>query len=225
MNRGPIKRRTAKQEVTVRLRERIASGDLEPGTKLNLKATALQLGVSMTPVREAFEQLSAEGLVKADAFKGARVAPLSAEEYQEIFLLRAGLEALAHRLGCTRMTDALCDELEECLQRMDKAHANGDVVSFVRHDRRFHEIIYAASGRDSLRDRLMSLRIAAERYTRAVMKMPKGGMQDTVCSHRDILEACRKRDGRRAERIITDDLRLTYDSFVESCGGTALDGD
>ncbi len=89
---GAIKRTTTKEEVTRRLRDQIASGDLAPGEKLNLKVISESFGISMTPVREAFEQLAAEGLLKADAFKGARVASLSAEEYQEIYTqLWAGL--------------------------------------------------------------------------------------------------------------------------------------
>ena len=212
-----IKRRTAKEQVTVRLREQIAVGDLEPGARLSLRSVSEAFGVSMTPVREAFETLAAEGLLKIDAFRGARVSSLSADEYEEIYLVRAGLEALAHRLGAERISDAGCDELAECLMNMKIAASKGDVVTFVQHDRQFHEIIYAASGRETLRQRLMSLRVAAERYTRAVLKLPTGGMVDTVNSHKEIVDACRMRDGRKAEQLICEDLRLTYESFASAC--------
>jgi DNA-binding GntR family transcriptional regulator len=222
---GPITRRTAKEEVTLRLRERIAAGDLEPGQKMNLREISEELGVSMTPVREAFEQLSAEGLLRSDAFKGARVAPLSAEEYQEIFLMRSAMEGLVHRLGSEHITADQCDELEDCLISMAKAATEGDVVSFVRHDRRFHEIIYTASGREMLKQRLMSLRVSAERYTRAVLKLPRGGMEDTVASHRLILEACRRHDGAAAEKLMVDDLRVSYESFADTFAEVGPNGE
>lgn len=210
----PIKRRTAKEEVTVRLRELISAGDLEPGEKLNLREISEQLGVSMTPVREAFEQLAAEGLLRLDAFKGARVAPLTAEEYQEIFLMRWRLEGLAHRLGSERITPGQCEELASCLRNMAKSAEKGDFVTFVQYDRRFHEIIYTASGRVSLRQRLMALRVSAERYTRAVLKLPRGGMEDTVISHTKILDACRRNDGKAAEDLMIEDMRVSYESFA-----------
>jgi DNA-binding GntR family transcriptional regulator len=49
-----------------------------------------------------------------------------------------------------------------------------------------------------------------------VFTLPSGGMDDTVSSHRKIMGACQRNDGEEAERLIIDDLRLTYRSFVDS---------
>lgn len=211
-----IRREKTKDLVARRLRDEIVQGRLEPGAKLNLKAVADRFDVSMTPIREAFEQLAAEGLIRIDPYKGASVTALSADEYEEIHLLRRGLEGLAHRLGAERIDDAGCQALEACLKQMERAAAAGDVGDFIAHDRNYHHVIYRASGRQSLQDKLWSLRFAAERYSRAAFGLPRGGMADTVASHWDILDACKARDGERAETLFLADLRLTYDSFVDA---------
>lgn len=215
MTQGKIKRQTAKDEVLQRLREMISTGQFKPGEKLNLKVVSEMFGVSMTPVREAFEQLTADGMLVSDAFRGVRVSRLSPDEYEEIYLQRAGLDCLAHRLGSGRITDAQCEALEDCLEQMSEACRAGDVAAFIRFDRKFHEVIYDASGRERLKNRLVALRHAADRYTRAVFRMPRGGMEDTIRSHREILAACRSHDGATAERIIAEDMRLTFESYAE----------
>lgn len=208
-----IVRRTAKGEVLRRLAEEIITGNLAPGTKLNVKQISERYGVSMTPVREAIDLLAAEGMIRSDAFRTASVAPLTVEEYEEIFLLRLGLEGLAHRLGAERMTQEECDRLEAVLSEMITAMERDDIPSFVERDRRFHEVIYSASRRPSLLERLMALRRNAERYSRAVLHLPAVGMETTIMTHRQLLEAARKNDGQAAERIIREDLRLSYEVF------------
>jgi len=216
---APIRRETAKDAAAAWLRREIVCGRIEPGTHLGLKETAARLDVSMTPVREAFEQLAAEGLLRIDPYKGARVSDLTAEEYQEIFLMRVGLEGLGHRLGAERATGSDCSRLENCLDRMERARLAGSVDRFVDADRQFHRVILDAAARPSLLDKIISLRISNERYTRAAYLLPSGGMKDTVASHRLILDACRRKDGASAEAVLTEDLRLTYESFHEIYAG------
>ena len=210
-----VKRGTAKQYVVEHLRDQITTGALEPGKKLSLKGISEGFDVSMTPVREAFEQLAVEGLVRIDAYKGARVTELSADEYEEIFLMRIGLEKLAHRLGADKIGPEGCTFLEACLDDMEIALDDSDVTRFLTTDRKFHETIFEAAERPSLARRIMWLRRAAERYTRVAYLLPAGGMEDTLKSHRAILNACRRNDGKNAEKIVTEDLRESYDSFSE----------
>jgi DNA-binding GntR family transcriptional regulator len=61
---------------------------------------------------------------------------------------------------------------------------------------------------------VITLRVAAERYTRVAYGLPRGGLADTVKSHRELLSAVQKRSGTRAERIMVDDLKRTYASLA-----------
>jgi DNA-binding GntR family transcriptional regulator len=209
-------RPTARDIVADGLRREIVRGELPVGEKLSPGELAERFAVSQTPAREALQLLASEGLVRIDPFRGARVAPLSAEEYEELYLMRIGLEALAARLGAERISDAELAEVERELDELEQAAAAGDLDRFYEHDRRFHLIHYGAAGRPSLVERIMSLRTASERYARqAYAGMRNVGMEDTVASHRRIVEGIRAHDGKAAERAIRDDLERTLATFSE----------
>src|SRR5262249_12513531 len=183
-------RTTTRTLVVDYLRSQILSGDLAPGERLNLKKLASALNVSVTPIREALNQIAVDGLVKLDPFRGAFVSELGAEEYEEVYLMRAGLEGLAHRLGARHIGPEGIAIARRCLEHMEKTNARGDISKFVEHDRNFHQVIFQASGRAALSERIMSLRRSAERYTRAAYLLPEGGAKDTIRTHWQILEAC-----------------------------------
>src|SRR5438309_2138869 len=103
--RGAVRRQTTANLVADYLREQIVAGRLAPGQRLNVVQCANELGVSQTPAREALQLLAHEGLVVLHAYKEAAVASLSADEYEEIFIMRIGLEGLAAQLGAERISD------------------------------------------------------------------------------------------------------------------------
>ena len=209
-------RPTARDLVADELRRAIVRGELQAGDKLSPGELAEQFAVSQTPAREALQLLASEGLLSNDPFRGVRVAPLSAEEYEELYLMRIGLEALAARLGAEDIGDQDVAVLERELDAMAAAADEDDLDRFYEHDRRFHLIHYGASGRPGLVSRIMGLRTASERYARhAYAGLEHVSMVDTVASHRAILDAVRARDGDAAERAIRADLDRTLETFSE----------
>ena len=218
-------RPTARDLVADELRRAIVRGELQAGDKLSPGELAEQFAVSQTPAREALQLLASEGLLSNDPFRGVRVAPLSAEEYEELYLMRVGLEGLAARLGSERIGDEDIIELERELDAMGAAAAADDLDRFYEHDRRFHLIHYGASGRTGLVSRIMSLRTASERYARhAYAGLEHVSMVDTVVSHRAILDAVRARDGDAAERAIRADLDRTLETLAERLAAEPVRG-
>ena len=210
---------------TYRLRRAIVRGELQAGDKLSPGELAERFAVSQTPAREALQLLASEGLLSNDPFRGVRVAPLSAEEYEELYLMRVGLEGLAARLGSERIGDEDVAELERELDAMGAAAEDDDLDRFYEHDRRFHLIHYGASGRTGLVSRIMSLRTASERYARhAYAGLEHVSMVDTVVSHRAILDAVRARDGDAAERAIRADLDRTLETLAERLAAEPVRG-
>jgi DNA-binding GntR family transcriptional regulator len=205
---GP--RRTARDIVADHVRREIIVGNLPPGRKLTVSELALALQVSQTPTREALQLLASEGLVQINAFRGAVVAALSADEYEEIFLMRINLEALAARLGAERITDEGLERLRSRFGALEDAARSGDVDTFIEADRRFHQEHYLASGRVQLCERILNLRSTAERYVRLGYSLPDVGLGDTVASHGRVLRAVERRRGDRAEAEITRDLKRTF---------------
>ncbi|GAA1322878.1 GntR family transcriptional regulator [Leucobacter albus] len=96
-----------------RILKLLLGGTVEPGTRLGIDTLARQLGVSPTPVREAFVELERTGLVTREALKGYRMAPpLSPRQYGELLEARTMLETTAARLA-TPATPALLAQLRE----------------------------------------------------------------------------------------------------------------
>src|SRR5262245_24057043 len=91
--------RTKQEIVVTRLRDAILEERLVPGQWLRLRDLAQMLGTSTMPIREALQVLASEGLVTQLPHRGAQVAPLNAEEVEELYMARLGLEGLAARLG------------------------------------------------------------------------------------------------------------------------------
>jgi GntR family transcriptional regulator, rspAB operon transcriptional repressor len=209
------RRPTSRDYVAAELRQAIVRGELESGEKLNPAEIAERYGVSQTPAREALQLLASEGLVRNDAFRGARVAELSAEEYEELYLMRIGLEDLAARLGAERISEEGIDEMAELLDQMASAAKEADIDRFYMLDRRFHLIHYSASGRQSLVDRIMHLRLSSERYARAAYALPRVSMDETLKTHRELLAAIRARHGDRCAAVLHDDLMRTLETFRE----------
>ena len=99
--------RSLVQRVREQIEDDIVEGRLRPGEQLYIDAIAKQYDVSRTPVREAFQQLEASGLVEVMPKKGTYVATISAADLIEMFEVMAELEAMCARLAARRIDAAL----------------------------------------------------------------------------------------------------------------------
>ena len=128
------------------LRELILTGKLPPGTPLRLSKVAGRMGVSVMPVREAIRILEAERLVTVEPRRGASVARLSIDDIEELYAVRSALEGLAARHGTRHITARGIRTMRTEFAAMTRASDAGDRARSWRHDRRFHAILYVASG-------------------------------------------------------------------------------
>ena len=120
------------------IRARIISGAMRPGQLYALGATASELGVSVTPVREAVLELARERLVELARNRGFRVREMSEHELNEIVEFRKIVEVGAVRLIAERKLLEQAGELTELARATDKYAAAGDWVGFLDSDRDFH---------------------------------------------------------------------------------------
>ncbi|GLW52697.1 GntR family transcriptional regulator [Kitasatospora phosalacinea] len=128
-----------------RLRELILDGHYPPGSRLGEVEVAGTLGVSRTPVREAFRALTADGLLAASG-RGLRVVRLDAAELAQVYRVRAALEALtaelaAERQRAGRLAPAELADLAALADRTHRATADGELTEGVRLNRAFHRRI------------------------------------------------------------------------------------
>lgn len=181
-----------------RLHEKIVSGDLGPGDRLTEIGLAENFGISRTPVREALRRLEQDGLVERAA-RGMRVRERSPNEILEIYEVRILLEAAAARSAAGRRTPFDIARLEQLHDAMTKTSAD-DAKAMEAINRRFHELIWAASHNSTLVDLLTRLNSHLQRY-RGTTLTHADRWQTVLNDHQALIRAINAGDADRAAEI------------------------
>lgn len=180
------------------LLEAIVSADLPPGASLRVDDLAERLGTSRTPVREALRRLVDEGLVEVRPRSGTRVAALDAAHHAVPVL--AALQALGARLGVPRLTPADDAAMAAADAERTAALAAGDVRAAIAADDRLHAVLLRASGNTELPRAIARVLPAVRRLDLLhFAALADGSAPD---EHRDLLDACRRRDAARAADLV-----------------------
>lgn len=196
---------TAQQFVLEELRRAITSGELRPGMPIRQDALAEQLGVSRVPLREALKTLEGQSLVVHHAHRGYFVAELSLAELREVYRIREILEAEAVR-EAVRAGGSVIDALEEAQSEVEAQAVAGDVAAMAAANRRFHFVLFEASGMHRLVSLIATLWDATDAY-RSLYYADGASREHVVAEHRAVLVALR--DGR------TDDAVALLDGHRE----------
>jgi DNA-binding GntR family transcriptional regulator len=140
-----VRHRTMAEAALERLREAIIMGELTPGTPLRLEDLARQLGMSISPIREAVRQLEALGLAEHVPHHGAKVMALDVEELRELFAIRLVLEGMAVRRAAELLEPGDVERARKHLTAYDEARRRGDIRAAVRAHGAFHFALYDAA--------------------------------------------------------------------------------
>lgn len=182
------------------LREAICDGILEPGERLMEIQIAEELGVSRTPVREAIRKLELEGYVIMLPRRGTYVANLSIKDINEVYEIRASIDALAAGLAAERITDDELEQMERMLVATVEAFDKGDMDRVVEYDTKFHDVLYCASRNARLVGIINNLREQLTRFRSISMAYP-GRMKKTMEEHGRMVEAIAQRDVELAQQL------------------------
>ena len=137
----PVSPRAMRHLVRDQIRDAILSGQLRPGEHIHEQAIAERLGVSATPVREAFRELESARLIVVSPHRGAVVRALTRKDIREMYSLRAHLERMAVRLASAHLTSDDYDRLADAIRGMVDAARAEDVARLVERDVNFHRQI------------------------------------------------------------------------------------
>ena len=127
-----------------KIRDDILNGVYKDNEELREVAIGEELGVSRTPVREAFRQLELEGLIQIIPNKGAYVTGITVKDVQDIYMMRSKLEGLAARWAVENISDEQMNEMEENIYLSEFHSSKGHMEQIANLDNRFHEILYEA---------------------------------------------------------------------------------
>jgi DNA-binding GntR family transcriptional regulator len=147
---APPQHKPLKEEIFETLHKQVIAGKYSPGEWLRQEEIARQMGVSMTPVREALDLLVAAGLAERVPYRGVRVVELSKEEIVEAYGLRLILENLAVKEAAARITPKQVTALNETLEHMKNQVTLNDMSIARQLSREFHGRIVEASGNSLL---------------------------------------------------------------------------
>jgi DNA-binding GntR family transcriptional regulator len=211
----PIARLALPEAVAERLRTLITEGELAPGARLNERELSERLGVSRTPLREAFRMLAADGLLVQLPNRGAQVVSLSADDVRHAFEMIATLEGLSGELAVARVTEGDLVELRALQAEMEQAHAEHDLPTYYRVNRAIHDRINAIAGNPILTHtfRMLNMRLHALRFR---SNLNRAKWDQAVAEHRDMLAALAARDGTRLRDLLVRHLNAKRQAVLET---------
>lgn len=179
------------------IKQQILSGTLRPAERLVESTLVDNLQASRHNIRTALDRLHNDGLVDIEANKGARVSSLTLEEVVDMYIAREGLEAEIVRLTVDRISAAQLEELHTCLQAMKEAFAAHKFEQYSELNKQFHQIIYNASGNQTLPELISQIRLRLARLNMRVILLP-GRSNNSLQEHTAIYEAIAQRDQEKA---------------------------
>jgi len=198
-----IQKRPLKEDIFDVLHDKIVSGKYKPGQWLRQDDIATQLGVSMTPVREAFDLLVSAGVAERVAYRGVRVREISTKDIVEAYGLRLYLEVMIAEEAARHITPEQVAGLERTIAEMKKHDDLKDVSIQRRLSREFHSAVAGVTKNELL---IKLYGVVSNAFPdwllyEALFRYPEI-LQDSMtrmhAEHIAIVEALKKRDGLKA---------------------------
>jgi DNA-binding GntR family transcriptional regulator len=195
-------RRSTPDLIADELRDAIFDGRVAGGAQLKQSEIAAEFGVSIVPVREAFQRLVADGLAKLSPNRGVTVTRVSERDFHDITELRTLLEPHALRLSAPHLT---ADDLIAAEGTLIAAGATPDRTERAKLHWDFHRALYAKADRPRLLAQIGGLHVNITRYLLPLWARV-GLSKDWVNSHLEIVTAIRDGDIDHAALLIVDQI-------------------
>lgn len=197
-----------------KIREDILSGKYKENDELREVAIGDELGVSRTPVREAFRQLELEGLIKIIPNKGAYVTGITAKDVHDIYMIRSMLEGLAAKWATEHITEEQMEEMEENVYLAEFHIEKGHSDQITQMDNRFHELLYEACDSKMLEHLLKDFHQYVIRIRQKTLSNSGRGKASNN-EHKLIMEAIKAGNGEQAETLAHEHIINAYDNIIQ----------
>jgi GntR family transcriptional regulator, rspAB operon transcriptional repressor len=213
-------RNTLGKAAYAKIREEIITLNFKPGQMLSESELAAALGVSRTPIREAFLNLLQEELLEILPQRGARVALISVKKVKEARFVRESLEISAFK-SVARNWDA--DDLRykeiqakalELIEKQHKAALKGESIEFMQHDETFHQLFLELVENQTLISVVSQMRGHLNRMRYLELKTPNH-MENVVSQHQTILKAVSSKNEEKTEKLLLHHFSHKQDELPE----------
>lgn len=194
---------TKADSVAEQLRNEILHGSLRPGAQLEQADVAKRFGVSITPVREAFGVLEAEGLLERRPHRGVVVAKLEYADAEDLYEIRRILELQSIVRAVKVINETVIERLEHAIENSEAALRHPELHSFREMCAQFHEALVEASGSKVYSEVTKGI----IRRTLFFVPLDTHRMTEVVSEHRAMIKALRDRDVRSTQLILDRHLK------------------
>ena len=197
----PIQFLPARERVASALRKAILSKELKEGEEITLEGMASQLGVSITPVREAFQILNSEKLIHLRPNRGAVVLGINRKSIKDHFETRAILEGEAAAMVCMNNSDL--SDIQAAYKKAILASQDNNAKDYTHYNQAFHVAIWTAAGNDKIKSILSNMwsglsmadQVSEEDYAKISMT-----------EHKELMQALTNRDSEKAKNLMKEHI-------------------
>jgi DNA-binding GntR family transcriptional regulator len=184
--------RSARDRIRLAVLKRISEGVYLPGKRLKEMALAHEFDVSQAPVREAFRELEALGVLVSEHYRGTRVREITGRETKDAYQLRGYLEEIAVQLIPLAKLQGEMESIEEQQVIMRAAAHSGDMEVFARANINFHRSIVGLSSNETLHKVWDSLEIGMR--SRLNLQKNEDKLLSLAEIHQPIVDALKQGD-------------------------------
>ena len=199
------------------LREAIVQRDFDPGEPLTEHDLCHRFGVSRTPVREALAKLERDRLVRVVPKKGAFVRTVSHDEIRELYEIREALEALVVRLAAPRLGETELADFEQRFSALQARGAAAPPLDVRALGDAFHQYLGKQAGNAKLLEMLGAMREQIQSVWTMSIMAPRR-VQGLLREHLALIQALRKGDAARAERLMIQHVRRVREAIFSIWG-------
>jgi DNA-binding GntR family transcriptional regulator len=210
---------TKAEAVYIETRSRILKGTLAPGSAVNQEALAADLGVSITPLREALRRLEMEGLIRLEAHRTMSITPLTSRELDEMYAIRTELDPFAAGLAAANASEAQL----EIIDRLARQKAVTDPVLQLERNRGFHRAVYSSCGNNALINLLEQLWDRTDRYRLILIREELLGRSTSQQDHIDLADALAARKPDLGVRLMRVHIQRSHARIASVMTARAAD--
>ncbi|MDF1535427.1 MAG: GntR family transcriptional regulator [bacterium] len=193
------------EDIAESIKTAIIKGKFKPGEKISEGELAESMGISRTPLREAFRKLENEGFIRIIPRKGAVVTPIDADETYHLYEIKSTLEGLAARLAVVNMQEKDLDKLVRINGELRELIDKNDLEAFYKAHTRFHEVFVKLSGNQRLIQIIYNLNDHFKRFGIVSLTLP-GQYDNAIRQHEEIIEAFRQGDDKLVEERVKSNV-------------------
>jgi DNA-binding GntR family transcriptional regulator len=207
------RRMTAKERAYQYLKACIINETFKQDSFVTEEEVAQNLGISRTPVREAFLVLEAEGFVNLFPQRGAYIPPISVRDMQEVMEIRELIELSS--IDRLMANAEAIREMKQLIREQEQLLEEGDIQQFIDCDSEFHKVIVAASGNrllmeiySGLNDKMLRMGVKAVMYS-------SERMRQVILEHEAIMHAVEAEEEIQLRAAIISHLETTLSVLLE----------